>query len=763
MTSLTEGEFLKPPSRSKQSRSKKLSMKEVFRLRGKANETEAYRRRSVRDRTKRLIVLLCGAFFCFALLKSPTLAKKDQQPQESSFPMSVGKHVSFEAPGESLKTSPQTNQATPNTGLAVAPHPDAGLVINPTFDTSITNNANAAAIEAMVNNAIAVFQAQFSDPITVSILFRYSTTAPNGSPLSSGTLAQSGYVVYAIPWNTYTGALTADAKTTNDVTANGSLPGSALSTNIRVSSANGRALGMNTPGALNSVGGFSGTFDGIVTLNSADSFQFTRPPGSNFDAQRSTEHEMDEVLGLGSLIGGASDLQPQDLFSWSAPGTRNLTSTGSRYFSINGGTSNIVDFNQNPGGDFGDWLSASCPQPNPYVQNAFGCAGQASDVAASSPEGINLDVIGYDLVTASSTIQFSVPNYPVIEGDQRVNLTVTRSGDTTSGASVSFATFDGAGLQPCSTKNGIASPRCDYINTLGTMTFAAGETSKSFSIAIIDDSYAEGNETFTVSLNSPSGATLGAQSTATVTIIDNDNTDGPNNPIDNTNFFVRQQYIDFLGREPDSSGAAWESTINNCATDHPGHPEECDRVHVSQSFFQSDEFQTRGYFVYRFYDVAFGRKPDYGEFVPDLAGVSGFLTQAQLDAAKTQFSVDFTARPAFANTYNPLTNQQYVDMLLNTAGVTLLPSPATRQALINGLNNSTMTRAVVLRTIVESPEVATKYNHQAYAVMEYFGYLRRQPDAFYLVWIQVLDQSNDPRGMVTGFVTSTEYRNRFGP
>jgi hypothetical protein len=65
--------------------------------------------------------------------------------------------------------------------------------------------------------------------------------------------------------------------------------------------------------------------------------------------------------------------------------------------------------------------------------------------------------------------------------------------------------------------------------------------------------------------------------------------------------------------------------------------------------------------------------------------------------------------------------------------------------------------------IVESPEVATKYNDQAYAVMEYFGYLRRQPDAFYLDWIAVLDSTNDPRGMVTGFVASPEYRNRFGP
>ena len=79
------------------------------------------------------------------------------------------------------------------------------------------------------------------------------------------------------------------------------------------------------------------------------------------------------------------------------------------------------------------------------------------------------------------------------------------------------------------------------------------------------------------------------------------------------------------------------------------------------------------------------------------------------------------------------------------------------------LNNATLTRAQVLRQIVESGEVAAKYNHQAYAVMEYFGYLRRQPDAFYLDWITALDATNDPRGMVTGFVNSPEYRSRFGP
>ena len=149
--------------------------------------------------------------------------------------------------------------------------------------------------------------------------------------------------------------------------------------------------------------GQGGPYDGIVTLNSSKPFQFSRPVnGNSFDAQRTTEHEIDEVMGLGSRIGNnTSDLSPQDLFSWSSVGNRNITSSGTRYFSINGGVTNIVGFNQDSDGDFGDWLSTACPQANPYVQNAFSCTGQSSDIAATSPEGINLDVIGYDLTQTS--------------------------------------------------------------------------------------------------------------------------------------------------------------------------------------------------------------------------------------------------------------------------------------------------------------------------------------------------------------------------
>jgi hypothetical protein len=232
----------------------------------------------------------------------------------------------------------------------------------------------------------------------------------------------------------------------------------------------------------------------------------------------------------------------------------------------------------------------------------------------------------------------------------------------------------------------------------------------------------------------------------------NSSTNGPN--LYRTDFFVRQQYIDFLGREPDPQGlAGWVNTINNCS----GDTTQCNRAHVSQLFFQSEEFQSRGYFVYRFYPVAFGRKPVYAEFAPDLVRVSGFLDASQLEAAKVQFIADFMARPAFADQYNSLSNSAYVDSLVNMAAVEL----PNRAALIEGLNNGTQTRAQVLRQIAESREVHQRYYNQAFVVMEYFGYLRRDPDAFYLDWIKVIDRTNSPRDMVTGFIESEEYWQRF--
>lgn len=329
-----------------------------------------------------------------------------------------------------VRRTVHASRMSPDVRVGAVPHLDqrstaavssggGALVINATFDSSITSNPKAAAIEAMINRAIGVVQSLLNDRITVSIRFRYSTTYADGTtPLPDVDAAVSESVLYMVSWNTYLGALTADATTANDATANGTLPGSALTPHVDPSSANGRAVGLSTPPVMFADGslGPGGPYDGIVTLNPLASFSFTRPLASGtLDAQRLTEHEIDEVLGLGSSINLHDDLRPQDLFSWSAAGVRNLTANGSRYLSIDAGTTDIVGFNQDPSGDFGDWLSDPCPQLTPYVQNAFSCLDQASDVTQISPEGINLDVIGYDLITGtipSTTTTTTLPCSP---------------------------------------------------------------------------------------------------------------------------------------------------------------------------------------------------------------------------------------------------------------------------------------------------------------------------------------------------------------
>ena len=234
---------------------------------------------------------------------------------------------------------------------------------------------------------------------------------------------------------------------------------------------------------------------------------------------------------------------------------------------------------------------------------------------------------------------------------------------------------------------------------------------------------------------------------------------GTNTPvtIDDNDFFVQQHYIDFLARLPEPAGfQGWMDVLNNCGKPGGVAP-PCDRIEVSSAFYRSEEFQVRRYFVYRFYSVSFKRVPLYAEFIPDARRVSGFQTEQQLEASKVAFINDFMARAEFKNKYDALNNTNFVDTLLSTAGVTL----SNRQQLIDALNATTKTRAQVLREIAESTEVYQKYFNEAFVVMQYHGYLRRDPDILYLNWINTMNQTGDYRTMINGFVNSGEYRNRF--
>lgn len=231
--------------------------------------------------------------------------------------------------------------------------------------------------------------------------------------------------------------------------------------------------------------------------------------------------------------------------------------------------------------------------------------------------------------------------------------------------------------------------------------------------------------------------------------------------IDDIDFFVQQQYIDFLGRMPDGTGFAnWNATLNGCPNGGFGEFDNpsCDRVHVSAGFYLSIEFQGRGYWAYRFYDAALGRRPLYTEFIPDMQKVGGAQSPEQEAVSKNQYMNDFVQKTEFKSIYDNLSNAAFVDKLEQTAGVTL----SNKAELVNALNTGT-SRAQVLRTFIESSTVFDKFFNRGFVTMQYFGYLRRDPDTIgFKNWVDTLnaDPSNF-RHMIFGFIYSTEYRNRF--
>jgi glucose/arabinose dehydrogenase len=361
-----------------------------------------------------------------------------------------------------------------------------------------------------------------------------------------------------------------------------------------------------------------------------------------------------------------------------------------------------------------------------------------------------------------ASLQLSQSSYSLAEGVGALNVTVTRTGNTALAVTVNYASSDTAGLANCnpalSGLTGIASSRCDYTTAVGTLRFAAGETSKTITLIVVDDVHVEGPEVFSISLSNPTGgAILATPSSATVTITDNGNdTTGAGNPIDVTNFFVTQHYMDFLNRLPDPAGfAGWTNTINNC----PQGNTTCDRLAVSSGIYLSPEFRDRGYFVYKVYAATLARFPHYDEFMPDLARVSGFQTTAELEQSKLDFIREFMTRQEFRSTYDSLgSGQPFVDVILQRAGVTI----SNRTDIINRLAASQITRAQALKEIAESAEVDAKFFNEATIVMHYFGYLRRDPDALYQHWVDVLQQTGNFRAITNGFANSAEYRFRFG-
>lgn len=355
-------------------------------------------------------------------------------------------------------------------------------------------------------------------------------------------------------------------------------------------------------------------------------------------------------------------------------------------------------------------------------------------------------------MSAVDKVEFSSSSYEGTEGTHSVLITVSRSGDTSQPAEIRYSMTDQTARQ-----------NQDYIQAAGVLQFSPSETAKTFSVLIVDDGWAEGtSETARLALTSPHGVLLGERRIAALTIHDN-NTEVTANPIEDPNNFVRQHYGDFLARQPDAAGLSyWSNQIMSCGGDQACIASR--RVGVSAAFFVESEFQETGGFVFRLYRSALGRQPLYSEFIPDRGYLISF---PELGAAKDLLSEEFTLRDEFQLAYpENLTAEQFIDRLvysirLNT-GVDLI---SRREALL-AQYVATGRRAQVLRLVAEDERLRQAEYNRAFVLMQYFGYLRRDPDAGgFEFWLNVLNnqQSGNFRGMVCAFLTSREFQERFGP
>jgi hypothetical protein len=375
----------------------------------------------------------------------------------------------------------------------------------------------------------------------------------------------------------------------------------------------------------------------------------------------------------------------------------------------------------------------------------------------------NLLVQPNAFVNRANNVRLTQSAYRVNENAGFLTLKAVRAGDTSRETRLDYATEPHDG-KPCNTQDGKARARCDFGTTAGTIRFAPGETEKTFDVFITDDIYAEGDETVRIALGFPSAGVVEEPASALVTIVDNDAGATPH-PINTAPFLVRQQYLDFLNREPDANGFnAWVGVLRGCAFEghfgpgKSGSDPACDRITVSSSFFRSTEFQFKGFFVYRFYKATLGRVPSYEEFLRDMTSVTG-QTEAEVVARREAFANAWVERADFVALNEGITNAEFVDQLAATAGVPI----AGRAGLILDLNNGSKTRAQVLRLVVDSPELFNREYNAAFVLMQYFGYLQRDPDeAGYNGWLSLLNRTGDYRTMIFGFLYSQEYLLRFG-
>jgi len=381
---------------------------------------------------------------------------------------------------------------------------------------------------------------------------------------------------------------------------------------------------------------------------------------------------------------------------------------------------------------------------------------------------------------AGGTLSFSSSTFNVTETAGSILITVNRLGDTTQAVTVDYATSDLT-----------ADERKDYTPARGTLQFAAGVGARSFPVLVNIDAFTEPGELIQLTLsNQTGGAALGV-ATSTLQLDNTPWSAPPANSIDHAESFVRQHYHDFLNREPDAAGLAfWANQITECEQPGATCNAEVRRINVSAAFFVSIEFQQTGYLVYRIYKAGHGNISGtpvpltLDEFLPDTQQIGQGVVvgapnwEAVLESNKAAFALNFVSRSHFTTDYpTSTTPAQFVDELFLNAGVT--PSASDRDAAISEFSGAantanTAARGRALRRVAENAALSQQEFNRAFVLMQYFGYLRRNPNdapepglnfGGYNFWLGKLNEFGGnyiAAELVKAFISSGEYRQRFG-
>src|SRR5262249_42764174 len=240
-------------------------------------------------------------------------------------------------------------------------------------------------------------------------------------------------------------ALSADARSVDDTTGLGNVPaGDPIGGTHQywVAQVQAKALGLLSDATvIDQYVGFSNTF----------TFDYDRSNGitaGQYDFYGTVAHEVAEVMGKNLLVGGTigsttNSYVPSDLFHYSASGVRDFSGTAPGYFSIDGGATNLNNFNTNPSGDFGDWASSAGNDS----WRAFSDSGVINAVTETDLRF--LDVIGFDLAGAPSGFAspaFQLSAFGTSAGGWSSNDTYPRElADVNGGGMADIVGFSSAG------------------------------------------------------------------------------------------------------------------------------------------------------------------------------------------------------------------------------------------------------------------------------------------------------------------------------